>query len=148
MTPQANEQGYITMVVEPSVTKTVASKISAPTGQSTPRDPKTRSSRTLVRIKTGETLVVGGLIDRTEDQTRRSVPVLSGIPFVGEAFKHAETKHDASELIVFVTPRILDESGTGKGPAMALSSLGMREQEAPGSRQETIEQRLNTFEAH
>ena len=149
VTPQVNEQGYITMVVEPSVTKTVASKVAAPTGQSTPRDPKTRSSRTLVRIKTGETLVVGGLIDQTEDQTRRNVPVLSGIPFVGEAFKHTEVNHAASELIVFVTPRILDEPGTGsKGPAMALSSLGMREQEAPGSRQETIEQRLNTFEEH
>src|SRR3990167_1953933 len=81
VTPQVNEEGYITMLVEPSVAKTVASKISPPSGQATPRDPKTRSSRTLVRIRNGDTLVVGGLIDRSEAESERRVPVLSGIPF-------------------------------------------------------------------
>ncbi|MBI2094227.1 MAG: hypothetical protein HYT88_05860 [Candidatus Omnitrophica bacterium] len=61
VTPQVNENGYITMLVEPAVTKTVSSQISPPTGQATPRDPKTRSTRTLVRVRSGDTLRAFGI---------------------------------------------------------------------------------------
>lgn len=146
VTPQVNDHGYITMLIEPSVSKTVASNISPPSGQATPRDPKTRSARSLVRIRSGDTLVVGGLIDRTEEETHRKVPILADIPFVGAAFKNKEVSDSASELIVFVTPRLLEEAtaeqlaGTGESP------LGLREQEPAASRQESIEETLNVLE--
>lgn len=146
VTPQVNEDGYITMVIEPSVTKTVASRVTAPSGQATPRDPKTRSSRTLVRIKSGETLVVGGLIDRSDEDIVQRVPVLSGIPFLGEAFKNNEVSKTATELIVFVTPRILDEPTASQMAFDSQGPLGAREQEAPGARAESMEQTLNTLE--
>jgi len=157
VTPQVNEDNYITMIVEPSVTKTVASKVEPPSGQAKPRDPKTRSSRTLVRIRSGDTLVVGGLIDREEQEAVRRVPVLSGIPILGEAFKNTEINTTASELIVFATPHILAEPSAaqvaaagapgawGAAPGGAIP-LGAREQEAGGSRQELIEQTLNRLE--
>ena len=145
VTPQVNEGDYITMVVEPSVTKTVASQITPPTGQAKPRDPKTRSSRTLVRIRSGDTLVVGGLIDRSEQETLTKVPILSGIPFLGEAFKNAELSDSASELIVFVTPRILEEFRPGTGP-FAKSAMGAREQESPAVQQQAMEHELTTLE--
>ena len=146
VTPQVNEQGYVTMVVEPSVTKTVASQITPPTGQTKPRDPKTRSSRTLVRIRNGDTLVVGGLIDRSDQDTLTYVPILSGIPFLGEAFKKKEVNDQSSELIVFITPRLLEEATAGQLATIPPSAAGPREQEAPGARQETIEQTLNALE--
>ena len=144
VTPQVNEQGFITMLVEPTVSKTIESKISAPTGQATPRDPKTRSSRTMVRIRSGDTLVVGGLIDRSEQDSLQQVPILSGIPFFGEAFKNKEINNSESELIVFVTPRILGEtSGTQVAEAAPYT---MREQSTDSTRQEQIEQTLNRLE--
>ncbi len=147
VTPQINEDGYITMIVEPTVTKTVASKISAPSGQATPRDPKTRSSRGLIRIRSGDTLVVGGLIDRSDENTLKRVPVLSGIPFLGEAFKNSEINNSTSELIVFITPRILDEPTDAQlATSVTASPLGSREQESTGHHQEVIEQSLNNFE--
>jgi type IV pilus secretin PilQ/predicted competence protein len=149
VTPQVNEGNYITMIVEPSVTKTVASLITPPTNQAATRDPKTRSSRTLVRIRSGDTLVVGGLIDRSEQDSLRQVPILSGIPFFGEAFKNTEINDTASELIVFVTPRILSEPGgeTQVASAPAGSApFAMREQEKSSSRQSLIEQTLNKLE--
>lgn len=145
VTPQVNEQGYITMVVEPSVTKTVASNITAPSGQADPRDPKTRSSRTMVRIRSGDTLVVGGLIDRSDEDTVTKVPVLSGIPVLGEAFKNYEKSDIASELIVFVTPLILDEA-PGAQVAAQPGGFGLREQEPVTGRQQSIERALNTFQ--
>ena len=146
VTPQVNDHGYITMLVEPSVSKTVASNITAPTGQATPRDTKVRSSRTLVRIRNGDTLVVGGLIDRTEEQTIRRVPILADVPFLGEAFKKRNTSNSASELIVFVTPKIMEEPSQGQLAASAPDARGLREQEPSGARQESIEQTLNTLE--
>ena len=146
VTPQVNDDGYITMLVEPSVTKTVKSQITPPTGQSQPRDPKTRSSRTLVRVRSGDTLVVGGLIDRSEEGALRQVPILSGIPFVGEAFKNTDVKNSASELIVFITPRLLDEPGEGRVASSGTSLSGLREQEPTGRRQDTMEQTLNALE--
>jgi type II secretory pathway component GspD/PulD (secretin) len=145
VTPQVNEKGYITMLVEPSVTKVVSSSVSAPTGQAKPVDPKTRGSRTLVRIRSGDTLVVGGLIDRTDKELVRRVPVLSGIPFIGGAFKNTEREDSASELIVFVTPRLLEEA-TAEQIAGVGSPLGLREQEPAASRQESIEEALNELE--
>lgn len=146
VTPQVNENSYITMLVEPSVTKTVASKISPPSGQSQPRDPKTRSSRTLVRIRSGDTLVVGGLIDRSDEETQRRVPILSGIPVLGEAFKNTEVNNATSELIVFITPRLLDEPSAAQMAAIGQTPMGLREQEPAGASQEAIEQTLNTLE--
>ena len=150
VTPQINEGGHITMIVEPSVTKTVASQISPPAGQATPRDPKTRSSRTLVRIRDGDTLVVGGLIDRSDEGTLRRVPVLSGIPFLGEAFKNTEVNNTASELVVFVTPHILAEPSEIQvayaGTPVGTIPSGAREQEPGGSRQELMEETLNRLE--
>lgn len=146
VTPQINDQDYITMLVEPSVSKTVASNISPPSGQSTPRDSKIRSSRTMVRIRNGDTLVVGGLIDRTEEQTQRKVPILADIPFVGAAFKNKEISDSASELIVFVTPRLLEEATAEQIAGAVQSGLGLREQEPAAGRQESIEETLNAME--
>jgi len=114
VTPQVNEGGYVTLLVEPSVTGVVTSQIS-----STIVDPKTRSARSLVRIRQGETLVMGGLIDRTEKDTKQRVPVLSGVPLIGGAFKHKAVDETATELIVFVTPHVLPESPSGSQIASA-----------------------------
>ena len=142
VTPQVNDGGYITMLIEPNVTKTVASSISA-----TVRDPKTRSVRNLVRIHDGDTLVVGGLIDHSDSQTLRQVPILSSIPVIGEAFKHTEISNTSSELIVFITPHLLDEPAQTAHVASAPAApMGMREQEPAGQRQETIEKSLNKLE--
>jgi type IV pilus secretin PilQ/predicted competence protein len=147
VTPQVNEDGYVTMIIEPSVSKTVASKITPPSGQATTRDPKTRSSRTMVRVRSGDTLVVGGLIDRDEQESLRRVPVLSGIPFLGEAFKNTEITNNASELIVFVTPQILGgESETQLASSGQAALTGAREQRPGSSRQDLMEQTLNRLE--
>lgn len=147
VTPQVNDDGYITMLVEPSVTKTVASKLTnVPATLTTPRDPKTRTARTLVRVRNGDTLVIGGLIDRDESESLRRVPVLSGIPFFGEAFKNVEVSNSASELIVFITPRILDEAPSQMAMGGSIGPMSLREQERTGVRQEAMEDSLNSLE--
>jgi len=146
VTPQINENGYITMLVEPSVTKTVDSRLSPLANQTAPRDPKTRGSRTLVRIRHGETLVIGGLIDRTEEQSVRGIPVLQNLPFVGGAFKRTEVKNAANELLVFLTPHVLEEPGVSQLAAVPEAPIGTREQELPEAQQRAMDQALQTLE--
>lgn len=152
VTPQVNDQGFITMLLEPSITKTVASQVTAPSGQSTPIDPKTRSSRTVVRVRSGDTIVVGGLIDSSEQETRRKVPILSGIPFLGEVFKKTEIDNTTSELIVFVTPSLLEESQEVLASTSAPTPTAHvppieRQQEVFDARGDMIEKALNTLES-
>ena len=146
VTPQVNDGGFITMLVQPTVTGVVTAAVTPPTSVGgTVVDPKTRSAKTLVRVLDGQTLVIGGLIDRNERFTVRSVPVVSGIPVLGEAFKHRETDNTVSELVVFVTPHILKE-GPGAQVASAQPPFPIREQENPESRQELMEQTLKRLE--
>ena len=147
------------MVVEPTVTRVVPSQVIPPAGLgSNIFDPRTRSAQALVRIRQGDTLVMGGLIDRNEDDTIRQVPVLSGIPVIGEAFKNTQVNNASTELIVFVTPHILNESQAAQvasvvppGPWEAAQAgkaapMTAREQDEGGSRQDLIERTLNRLE--
>jgi len=147
VTPQVNQDGYITMLVEPSVTKVATASVTPPSTAGTIVDPKTRSARSMVRVRNGDTLVLGGLIDRSEDQTERKVPFLGDLPIVGRIFRDLEVNNAASELIVFITPRVLEEPGEGQLAAVGLlSPPGEREQEPVAGRGEAIEQRLDILE--
>ena len=100
-----------------------------------------------MRVRSGDTIVVGGLIDRSEQESLRRVPILSGIPVLGEAFKNTEVNDTASELIVFVTPRILTEmTETQVAAAFPPAPYAAREQEPASSRQRSIEESLNKLE--
>ena len=142
VTPQVNADQYITMLIEPSVTKVVNSAIG-----SSIKDPKTRSARAMVRVRQGETLVLGGLIDRSESAVVQKVPILGDVPLLGKAFRNQEVDNTASELIVFVTPRIMVESSVATRVAAASPpAFGSREQADLSSRQEEMEDVLNRLE--
>ena len=99
----------------------------------------------MVRVRNGDTLVLGGLIDRSEEQVQQKVPVLGDIPLVGRMFQNTETNDSASELIVFISPRVLEEVTDAQLAAVQTPLLGPREQES-SERQEAIERQLDTLE--
>jgi type IV pilus assembly protein PilQ len=67
---------------------------------------------TRVVVGHGETAVIGGLINEVESKLERGVPGLMNLPFVGNLFKLKVTVKKKRELIIFVTPRIVDEVAT------------------------------------
>ncbi|MBW3624826.1 MAG: type II and III secretion system protein [Armatimonadetes bacterium] len=71
----------------------------------------TRRANTTVRVKDGETVVIGGLVLKQTFNTRRKVPILGDIPFLGYAFRSTSKSTTESELAIFVTPRILTDAG-------------------------------------
>jgi type II secretory pathway component GspD/PulD (secretin) len=66
---------------------------------------------TVIQIRSGETLVIGGLKQDTQSETRQSVPVLSKIPLLGGLFKSKQNTPSQRELVIFVTPEILRALG-------------------------------------
>jgi type IV pilus assembly protein PilQ len=69
----------------------------------------TKRIRTQVRVNNGETLVLGGIFDGSEDETVNKVPLLGDMPVFGNLFKTTTNQNTKTELIIFLTPRILDE---------------------------------------
>ena len=69
-----------------------------------------RSTRSIVRLRNNETLFLGGLIRRDDVKTVTKVPFLGDIPLLGSLFRHKDTTGTgARELVIFLTPHILEE---------------------------------------
>lgn len=124
VTPTVNNLGYITMLIEPSVARTVVSGIS-----STVLNPIRRSVKSKVMIKDGETVVIGGLIDTQKTDVKRKVPILGGIPIIGALFS-SDTKTDTqTEILIFITPHIVRAETTAVRSAKVAGSEEMAKRE-------------------
>ena len=100
VTPQINKDGYITMRIHPEVSSLAASLDAGPRIT-------TREADTTVRVKEGETLIIGGLISQKKDSSFEKIPFLGDIPLIGAFFSSREKDHEQKELAVFITPKIL-----------------------------------------
>ncbi|MDD5195543.1 MAG: secretin N-terminal domain-containing protein [Candidatus Omnitrophica bacterium] len=74
------------------------------------KNPEERGTRSVTRLKDGETLLIGGLIHDNDSNTVAKVPFFGDIPIIGNAFRHKSTTNAKRELLVFLTPHIVDDS--------------------------------------
>ena len=72
----------------------------------------TRELETSVLVDNGETVVLGGVFERTKSKTRNSVPFFGDVPYLGWLFSQNQIQDENSELLIFVTPRILKDTLT------------------------------------
>lgn len=103
VTPAINSDGRISMHIIPSV-----SQASGGTSTTAPAT-NTRSTDTNVIVKNGETIVIGGLIRDSQEDTVYKVPVLGDIPLLGALFRKKKLTRNRLELLIFVTPRIIED---------------------------------------
>lgn len=95
------------------VTASVHTEVSTPTLISEMKNYRitSRTADTNVRMLSGETLVIGGLISEEEQRNLQKVPLLSNIPILGELFKNSSKRKAKTEVIMLLTPHIT-EAGT------------------------------------
>ena len=62
-----------------------------------------------IRLKDNETLIIGGLIQETESKSSNKIPILGDIPFIGAAFRSSSRTSNKNELIIIVTPKIIND---------------------------------------
>jgi len=70
----------------------------------------TKEIETSVLVDNGETVVLGGVFERTRSKTAERVPFFGDLPYVGFMFKQNAEKDNNTELLIFVTPKILKET--------------------------------------
>jgi MSHA type pilus biogenesis protein MshL len=78
-------------------------------GGTTIEAPKTstKSMHTLVKIKDGDTIAVGGLITSNDKNSEKGIPLLRDLPLIGKLFEYKSKTHTRTELVIFITPKIL-----------------------------------------
>ncbi len=92
----------------------------------TVKNPEERSTTASVRLKDGECLFMGGLIRKTETDVETKVPIIGDIPYVGRLFRHNSKNVRESELLVFITPRVVEDATFR--PSATKGSAARREQ--------------------
>lgn len=109
--PRINEMDKqtITLVIKPSVS-TISQWVES--GNNKAPQISERSAETTVRVKNGETILIGGLLKNEEIKSIKQIPFLSKIPILGELFRSRSTEKKDTEVVIAITPKIVyDEFG-------------------------------------
>ncbi|MBM3249078.1 MAG: hypothetical protein FJZ10_06655 [Candidatus Omnitrophica bacterium] len=108
VTPRIHQDNYVTLAVHPEV-----SAITGYTGENNEKPIiTTREVTTTLRVKDGDTVVIGGLLNEREIDTITKVPFLGDMPLVGFAFKHKSKTKEKTEILIFLTINIPREFKT------------------------------------
>jgi len=113
MTPYIGDNGDITVDVLTEVSD-VASRQNQIAGNASGDLPliRRRKADTRVRVKEGDAIVIGGLVETQEQSKEKRVPVLSSIPLIGGLFKTVDNTTVKKEVMIFITPQLMKEEGT------------------------------------
>lgn len=98
VTPQVSNEGTVTLDLD--IERSFKAQFDAPA-------PDRRNAKTKVIVKSGQTAVIGGIFETTAIDGSSGVPGLRDIPILGFLFKGQVQQKDKNELVIFVTPRIL-----------------------------------------
>lgn len=126
VTPMVNDGKFITMVIEPEVSRVITSNFN-----SSFQDPNRRVARTTVMVPDGATAMIAGLISSEYTDESRKIPGLGDLPLVGLPFKRTTAEKENTEILLFITPHILEED-----EANTKARFAKEREQAPLSSQE------------
>ncbi|MFO7623491.1 MAG: hypothetical protein R6V73_04005, partial [Anaerolineales bacterium] len=112
ITPHINQHGKIRLEINQEVNRI--------SGSVTATQPITRkrSINTTVEVFDGHTVVIGGLIESQQDFSKGQVPCLGGMPFAGWGFKSISVNDNRTNLLVFISPRVIETKADGEALRM------------------------------
>jgi len=110
ITPRVLEpEGVVVARIEPEV-RDVTGK-----GSSGLPEITFRRASTNLRVKDGQSIVIGGLINEFTTRTRSKVPFLGDLPLLGNLFRRSSSRQSRTEVVIIITPHILDAAGRYPG---------------------------------
>lgn len=111
VTPRINAGGYVTMDLNQSVSTVV------PTSTSTIDSPTFQQRRlnSTVSVKSGETILLGGLIQQTDSRQQQGIPILHDIPGIGPLFGSHNNGAGRTELIMLMSPHVISNEADSRG---------------------------------
>jgi len=111
VTPQVSSDGFVLMNISVK-----SSSLASETSGDTIPDELSREAISNVLVRDGDTVVIGGIMKDTRNESEGGVPFLKDIPVVGWLFKRIKVSQDFEELMVFITPRVI-MAGTADLPS-------------------------------
>ena len=108
VTPTIGEDGVISMNIHPTVTQRTGQVVS-PQGNTAPVT-SVQETDTMVRMRSGETIAIAGLISERTSKQEKKVPLISNIPFVGRAFRGTADEHSKTDLAILMSAKIMNLS--------------------------------------
>jgi general secretion pathway protein D len=103
---RVNPSGIVTMIIGQEVSAPTPPPAGADVGIQSPSFSK-RSVQTQVTVQDGDTVAIGGIINETNGSSSAGIPLLSRIPILGAAFGSRSYNRERTELIIFLTPRVI-----------------------------------------
>ncbi len=113
ITPIITNNGELTVALHPVVNSLTGFFNNVP-------EISTRDTQTTVHLRDNETLVIGGLIQENSQHTENKIPLLGDLPLIGRAFRNQNTTNTRNELIIVVTPHIINGNTTSTVPSAAI----------------------------
>ena len=101
---RVNPSGVVTMVINQNVTAPIPNPTNS--GINSPSFSQ-RNVSTQVTVEDGDTIAIGGIITENHTETSAGIPYLHRLPYVGSAFGRKTSSKDRTELIIFLTPRVI-----------------------------------------
>ncbi|HEY6853263.1 MAG TPA: hypothetical protein VI139_03380, partial [Gemmatimonadales bacterium] len=95
--------------VDLDVAQEVSFAVATTTGVSNSPTFSSRKVQTRLSLKNGSTVMLGGLMSSNESRGNAGIPFLKDIPIIGQAFRNNTNKSDRTELIVLITPYIIED---------------------------------------
>jgi type II secretory pathway component GspD/PulD (secretin) len=117
--PQISEEGFINMIIHPSITSSSSSVTATSTAGTGATATSTtteypiidvREAQTQVLLNDGETIVIGGLLKDVKTKTKVGIPFLVDLPWVGKFFGRDKDNVEKVDLLIFITAKIIKES--------------------------------------
>jgi MSHA biogenesis protein MshL len=119
VTPQISGSGEVTLHIHPTVSEVLDQQKTVVIGNLTQQLPlalsTVRESDSVVRAKSGQVIVLGGLMQDKIDDRDAGAPGLSDIPYVGNLFKHKKRSIVKSELVILLKPTVVEDGNQWSG---------------------------------
>jgi general secretion pathway protein D len=144
VTPFITSEGMVEMIVSPETSDLVNDRSqwvpisTGPNGTVSAPLINSRSADTVVVTPDGQTVIIGGLMQDAKAEAESKVPILGDIPWIGSLFRHKMKNGNKTELLIFLTPHII------QAPA-EMAALATKEQNKSELDQRLTEEEMNRF---
>jgi len=108
--PEITNNDEIIMSINPVVSSLAEDTIPNTNVREIPPDTKIKQITSIVKVKNGHKVLIGGLISATKGQDTTKIPLLGDIPFLGSLFSYKNNKKTRTEMFILITPRIVNNA--------------------------------------
>lgn len=121
VSPRINADDTVTLQLQPQISDIAG----APAIAGGPPPTTTQALQTLRTVRSGDTMVLGGFVRKSDTKTQSRIPILADLPIIGNLFRNRVINETDNELLIFVTPTIIEEGGeslaTSAGPNVSVA---------------------------